>query len=175
LDVRLGTLFFDLVMCAIIGPIACTLRPYGHHDLDGVADAAMALEPAAGGWVGALFALGVIGSGMPALPVLAGSGLAGLGKRSGLSRRAQVFYGTVVLGIISGAAVGLIRVDPVQFFVISAVSNGVTAAAFLALVMLVSGNRNLMGDHVKCPPSLDPRLKQIADHPVGRRGDGPTA
>jgi Mn2+/Fe2+ NRAMP family transporter len=119
------------------------------------ARAAKTLQPIAGPWAGALFALGFIGSGMLAIPVLAGSGaaagLAGLlGKRFGFSRsprQAPVFYGLVALGTIGGTALTLTHVDPVQLLVISAFINGVAAAPFLVLVMLISGNRKLMGEH----------------------------
>jgi Mn2+/Fe2+ NRAMP family transporter len=91
---------------------------------------------------------------MLAIPVLAGSGAAGLagllGKRFGFSRsprQAPVFYGLVALGTIGGTALTLTHVDPVQLLVISAFINGVAAAPFLVLVMLISGNRKLMGEH----------------------------
>jgi NRAMP (natural resistance-associated macrophage protein)-like metal ion transporter len=154
LDVVTGMLFSNLVMFAIIVSTAATLHAHGHHDLNSAADAAKALEPIAGKWAGVLFALGFIGSGMLAIPVLAGSGAAGLagllGKRFGFSRsprKAPVFYGLVALGTIGGTLLTLTHVDPVQLLVISAFINGVAAAPFLVLVMLISGNPKLMGDH----------------------------
>jgi NRAMP (natural resistance-associated macrophage protein)-like metal ion transporter len=154
LDVVTGMLFSNLVMFAIIVSTAATLHAHGQHNLNSAADAAKALEPVVGRWAGALFAVGFIGSGMLAIPVLAGSGAAGmaglLGKRFGFSRsprKAPVFYGLVAIGTIGGTALTLIHVDPVQLLVISAFINGVAAAPFLVLVMLISGNRKLMGDH----------------------------
>jgi Mn2+/Fe2+ NRAMP family transporter len=154
LDVLTGMLFSNLVMFSIIVATASTLHAHGHHDLNSAADAAKALEPIAGKWAGALFALGFIGSGMLAIPVLAGSGAAGLsgllGKKFGFSRsprQAPVFYGLVALGTVGGTALTLTHVDPVQLLVVSAFINGVAAAPFLVLVMLISGNRKLMGDH----------------------------
>jgi Mn2+/Fe2+ NRAMP family transporter len=154
LDVLTGMLFSNLVMFSIIVSTAATLHAHGHHDLNSAADAAKALEPVAGRWAGALFALGFIGSGMLAIPVLAASGAAGLagllGKRFGFSRsprQAPIFYGLVALGTIGGTALTLTHVDPVQLLVVSAFINGVAAAPFLVLVMLISGNRKLMGDH----------------------------
>jgi hypothetical protein len=130
LDVRVGMLFPKLGVCAIIVTTASTPHAYGRHDLNDVADAAKVLEPAVGRgrWAGALFALGVIGLGIPAIPVFAGSGPDGLlGKRSGFSRlpgKAPVFYGRAARGTIGGAAVTLTHIDSVQFFLISAFING---------------------------------------------------
>ncbi|NJC73322.1 Nramp family divalent metal transporter [Planosporangium thailandense] len=154
LDVLSGMLFSNLVMFSIIVATASTLHAHGNHNLNSAADAAKALEPVAGHWAGTLFALGFVGSGMLAVPVLAGSGAAGLagllGKKFGFSRsprQAPVFYGLVAAGTIGGTALTLTHVDPVQLLVISAFINGVAAAPFLALVMVISGNRTLMGDH----------------------------
>lgn len=154
LDVMTGMLFSNLVMFAIVVSCASTLHAHGHHNLNSAADAATALEPVAGHWAGALFALGFVGSGMLAVPVLAGSGAAGLagllGKKFGFSRsprQAPVFYGLVAAGTVGGTALTLTHVDPVQLLVVSAFVNGVAAAPFLVLVMLVSGDRKLMGDH----------------------------
>jgi Mn2+/Fe2+ NRAMP family transporter len=154
LDVVIGMLFSNLVMFAIIIATAATLHAHGKTNLNSAADAAKALEPLAGRWAGALFALGFIGSGMLAIPVLAGSGAAGLagllGKRFGFSRsvrKAPVFYSLVAVGTLGGTALTLTHVDPVQLLVISAYINGIAAAPFLILVMLISSNGAIMGEH----------------------------
>jgi NRAMP (natural resistance-associated macrophage protein)-like metal ion transporter len=154
LDVIVGMAFSNLVMFAIIVSTAATLNAHGHKNLNSAADAAKALEPLAGRWAGALFALGFIGSGMLAIPVLAGSGAAGmaglLGKKFGFSRsirKAPVFYSLVAIGTLGGTLLTLTHVDPVQLLVISAYINGLAAAPFLVLVMLISSNRRLMGEH----------------------------
>jgi NRAMP (natural resistance-associated macrophage protein)-like metal ion transporter len=154
LDVVIGMLFSNVVMFAIITATAATLHAHGRSNLNSAADAAKALEPLAGRWAGALFALGFIGSGMLAIPVLAGSGAAGmaglLGKRFGFSRsvrKAPVFYGLVALGTLGGTLLTLTHVDPVQLLVISAYINGIAAAPFLLLVMLISRDRGIMGEH----------------------------
>lgn len=102
-----------------------------------------------------MFAIGFIGSGMLAIPVLAGAGSAGMaglvGKTAGFSRsirEAPVFYGLVAVGTIGGTALSLLGVDPIKLLVIVAVINGVTAAPFLALVMLISDDKKLMGKQV---------------------------
>jgi NRAMP (natural resistance-associated macrophage protein)-like metal ion transporter len=154
LDVVVGMLFSNLVMFAIITSTAATLHQHGTTNLNSAADAAKALQPLAGRWAGALFALGFIGSGVLAIPVLAGSGAAGmaglLGKKLGFSRsirKAPVFYGIVAAGTLGGTALTLANVDPVQLLVISAYINGIAAAPFLILVMLISSNRAIMGEH----------------------------
>jgi len=154
LDVIVGMAFSNLVMFAIIVSTAATLHAHGQTNLNSAADAAKALEPIAGRWAGALFALGFIGSGMLAIPVLAGSGAAGLagmlGKRFGFSRsvrKAPVFYGLVGVGTLGGTMLTLTHVDPVELLVISAYINGIAAAPFLLLVMLISNHRPIMGEH----------------------------
>lgn len=154
LDVLIGMGFSNLVMFAIIISTAATLHAHGQSNLNSAADAAKALQPLAGRWAGALFALGFIGSGILAIPVLAGSGAAGmaglLGKKFGFSRsvrKAPVFYSLVAAGTVGGTALTLTHVDPVQLLVISAYINGIAAAPFLIIVMLISSNRTIMGSH----------------------------
>jgi NRAMP (natural resistance-associated macrophage protein)-like metal ion transporter len=154
LDVITGMAFSNLVMFAIIVSTSATLHAHGQTNLNSAADAAKALEPLAGHWAGPLFALGFIGSGVLAVPVLAGAGAAGmsglLGKRFGFSRsvrKAPVFYSLVAVGTLSGTLLTLTHVDPVQLLVISAYLNGVAAAPFLLLIMLISGNREIMAEH----------------------------
>ncbi len=155
LDVFVGMTFSNLVMFAIIVATAETL--HGHHitNIDSAAQAAKALKPFAGHFASALFALGFIGSGLLAIPVLAGSGSVGLagllGKQWGFSRslrRAPVFYALVALGTIGGTALSLLHVNPIKLLVFVAVINGVAAAPFLVVVMSVSSDRRLMGDYV---------------------------
>jgi Mn2+/Fe2+ NRAMP family transporter len=102
-----------------------------------------------------IFALGFIGSGLLAVPVLAGSGSVGmaglLGKKWGFSRsvrKAPVFYGLVALGTVGGTALSLLHVNPIKLLILVAVINGVAAAPFLVVVMWVSSDKRLMGDYV---------------------------
>jgi Mn2+/Fe2+ NRAMP family transporter len=101
-----------------------------------------------------LFALGFVGSGMLAIPVLAGSGSVGMAgllhKSWGFSksvRQAPVFYGLVVVGTIGGTALSLLDVNPVKLLVYVALINGILAAPFLFLVMMVSHDATIMGRH----------------------------
>lgn len=154
-DVLSGMAFSNIVMFAIIVATAVSIGAHGKHNIASAAEAASALRPIAGEFASALFALGFIGSGMLAIPVLAGAGSAGmaglLGKAAGFSRsprKAPVFYGLVLLGTIGGSALSLIGVNPIRLLVLVAVINGVAAGPFLVLLMLIAGNSAIMGDYV---------------------------
>ncbi|HET8894361.1 MAG TPA: Nramp family divalent metal transporter, partial [Gaiellaceae bacterium] len=152
-DVFSGMAFSNIVMFSIIVTTAATLGSHGRHNIQSAAQAATALKPIAGRFASTLFALGFIGAGMLAIPVLAGSGSAGmaglLGKATGFSRsvkRAPTFYGLVMIGTLGGAALSLLGVNPIKLLVIVAVINGVAAAPFLVLVMMISNDKKIMGD-----------------------------
>jgi Mn2+/Fe2+ NRAMP family transporter len=154
-DVFSGMAFSNAVMFAIIVTTAATIGKHGKHNIQSAAEAANALQPIAGRFATILFALGFIGAGMLAIPVLAGAGSAGmaglLGKAAGFSRsprEAPVFYGLVLLGTLGGTALSLVGVNPIRLLVVVAVINGVAAAPFLVVVMLISDERKIMGDYV---------------------------
>jgi Mn2+/Fe2+ NRAMP family transporter len=113
------------------------------------------LRPVAGSASSVLFAVGFIGAGFLAVPVLAGAAAAGIsglaGRRWGYSqslREAPMFYGLVAAGTLGGAALSLVGVNPIGLLVVVALINGLAAAPFLVVVMLIAGNRRLMGDYV---------------------------
>jgi NRAMP (natural resistance-associated macrophage protein)-like metal ion transporter len=154
-DVLSGMAFSNLVMFAIISTTAATIGKHGKHHIQSAADAATALQPIAGRFASILFALGFVGAGMLAIPVLAGAGSAGMAgllrKAAGFSRsprKAPTFYGLVLLGTLGGTALSLVGVNPIKLLVIVAVINGVAAAPFLFIVMLISNDRKLMGEYV---------------------------
>jgi NRAMP (natural resistance-associated macrophage protein)-like metal ion transporter len=155
LDVLVGMTFSNLVMFAVIVATAQTLHSHRITNIASASQAAEALKPFAGHFASALFALGFIGSGLLAIPVLAGSGSVGmaglLGKQWGFSRsvrKAPVFYGLVALGTVGGTSLSLLHVNPIKLLVFVAVINGVAAAPFIFVVMWVSSNERLMGDYV---------------------------
>src|ERR1017187_2145027 len=155
LDVFTGMTFSNLVMFAIIVATAQTLNAHGKTSIQSAAQAAEALKPVAGHFASALFALGFIGSGLLAIPVLAGAGSVGmaglLGKQWGFERsvrKAPVFYGLVALGTLGGTVLSLLHVNPISLLVFVAVINGLAATPFLIVVMRVSGSRRIMGDYV---------------------------
>ncbi len=153
-DVFTGMGISNLIMFAIIVATAATLGRHGHQvNIGSPAQAASALKPVAGKFASYIFAFGFIGSGMLAIPVLAGSGSAGmaglLGRPTGFSqsiRRAPVFYGLCLVGIGGGMALSLLSVNPIKLLVLVAIINGVAAAPFLIITMLISSDRSIMGD-----------------------------
>jgi Mn2+/Fe2+ NRAMP family transporter len=155
LDVFTGMAFSNVVMFAIIVATAQTLHIHHLTHIQSAAEAAKALRPFAGRFASAIFALGFIGSGLLAVPVLAASGSVGmaglLGKEWGFSRsirQAPVFYGLLASGTVGGTALSLLNVNPIKLLVLVAVINGVAAAPFLFVVMRVSSSHRLMGKHV---------------------------
>jgi Mn2+/Fe2+ NRAMP family transporter len=154
LDVLFGMTLSNAVMFAIIVATGATLGADGGTTIQSAADAAKALEPVAGSLATTIFALGFIGAGFLAVPVLAGSGssaMAGLlDKRWGFSRsprKAPLFYGLVVIATITATALSLLQVNPISLLVVVAVINGVLAAPFVAIVMLIASDERIMGDH----------------------------
>jgi Mn2+/Fe2+ NRAMP family transporter len=151
-DVFTGMTLSNLVMFAIITATGSTLGLHGGQNITSAAQAAGALEPVAGSFAASLFALGFIGSGMLAVPVLAGSGSVGLagllGRPWGLSlsiRNAPLFYSLLAVGTAGGTALTLTSINPISLLVLSAIINGIAAAPFLIVVMIISHNRQLMG------------------------------
>jgi NRAMP (natural resistance-associated macrophage protein)-like metal ion transporter len=154
LDDFTGMGFSNLVMFAIIVSTGATIGANGNTTITSASQAAQALKPAAGGMAQTLFALGFIGSGMLAIPVLAGSGASALAsllhKPWGFShsfRNAPFFYVLVGIGTLGGTLFTLLGVDPVKLLVFSALINGLLAPPFLILVMLISNDREIMGEH----------------------------
>jgi Mn2+/Fe2+ NRAMP family transporter len=144
--------FSNLVMFAIIVSTSGTLHAHGKTGISSAAQAAQALKPLTGHFASALFAGGFIGSGLLAVPVLAGAGSVGmaglLGKSWGFSRslrRAPVFYGLVALGTVGGMALSIVHLNPIKLLVLVAVINGIAAGPFLILIMIITGNRRMMG------------------------------
>jgi NRAMP (natural resistance-associated macrophage protein)-like metal ion transporter len=154
-DVFFGMGFSNIVMFAIIVVTALTIGKHGHHvNISSPAQAAKSLKPVAGKYASYIFALGFIGSGMLAIPVLAGAGSAGmaglLGRNTGFSnspRKAPVFYGLVVAGMLVGMALSLFNINPITLLVFVAIVNGVAAAPFLVVTMFVASDRGIMGEY----------------------------
>ncbi|MFE4544179.1 divalent metal cation transporter [Arthrobacter sp. NPDC056727] len=118
------------------------------------ADVAKALEPVVGPAAKFLFAAGFIGSGILAVPVLAASGAAGLsgllGKDWGLDlspRRAPLFYVLLAAGTGGGVLISFFTSDPIGLLILSATINGIAAAPFLVVTMLISGDKKIMGEY----------------------------
>lgn len=152
-DVFTGMAFSVLIMFAIIASSAATLGAH-HKAVSSAADAAKALQPIAGNYAGILFALGFIGSGVLAVPVLAASGAAGLSgllnKNWGLDRsprKAPLFYILLGVGMIAGTVLAVVSTDPIGLLILSAIVNGIAAGPFLIVIMLISRDRKIMGEY----------------------------
>jgi NRAMP (natural resistance-associated macrophage protein)-like metal ion transporter len=153
-DTYLGMGLSNLVALAIMITTAVTLHARGVTDIETSAQAAKALEPVAGTFASKVFAIGILGTGLLAVPILAGSAAYALGEAFrwpvGLSRRparARTFYLTIVLATAIGAALNVMALSPIQALFWSAVINGVTAAPIMVVMMLISGDRTVMGKY----------------------------
>jgi Mn2+/Fe2+ NRAMP family transporter len=151
-DTLTGMAFSTLIAYCIMVATACTLNQHGITDIKTTAQAAEALKPIAGTFAFALFACGIIGTGLLGVPVLAASaayGIAGtLGWPNSLSHRAREarrFYGLIVGAILAGVVMNLIHIDPMTALFWSAVINGVVAVPAMVAIMLVASNRQIMG------------------------------
>jgi NRAMP (natural resistance-associated macrophage protein)-like metal ion transporter len=153
LDTLVGMGVSNLVALAIMVTAAATLHTGGIKELTTAAQAAEALRPLAGNAAFALFALGILGTGLLSVPVLAGSAAYALGEARrwpvGLSRRplqAKAFYGAIAVATLVGAVANVFALNPVKALIWAAVLNGIVAAPVMALLMLISTQRRIMGD-----------------------------
>jgi Mn2+/Fe2+ NRAMP family transporter len=151
IDTYTGMAFSNLVALAIMTTTAATLHRHGITVIQTSRQAAEALRPVAGDFAFALFALGIIGTGLLAVPVLAASASYALSEArkwpSGLSRRprkAKAFYGTIVAATLAGIGINFSPLDPVKALFWSAVVNGIVAVPVMTMMMLISSNRKIM-------------------------------
>jgi NRAMP (natural resistance-associated macrophage protein)-like metal ion transporter len=151
-DTVAGMAVSNLIAIAIMVATAATLHAHGVTNINTAADAASALKPIAGRFAFALFALGIIGTGLLAIPVLAGSaGYAvaeALNWKSGLDNmpwQARGFYSVIGAAVILGLGIDWSPLDPIKALYWSAVLNGVIAVPMMAALMYVAGNRRKMG------------------------------
>jgi len=152
-DTIAGMVFSEIVAYFIILTTGATLFVAGKHDVASATDAAQALRPLAGDAASLLLAVGLIGAGVLAVPVLTGSAAYGVseafGWRSGLERkitRAPQFYVIIIAATLVGMVIAILDVNPIAALVLSAVINGLIAAPLLVLIMLISNNRAAMGE-----------------------------
>jgi NRAMP (natural resistance-associated macrophage protein)-like metal ion transporter len=155
LDTYVGMALSNLVALAIIVTTAATLHRTGVTDIASSAQAAEALRPIAGDFAFALFALGIVGTGMLAVPVLAGSAAYAVAEtfnwRAGLDlapEKGRGFYGIIAFATLAGVAVGFTAFDPIDALYWSAVVNGVIAVPIMAVMMRIASDRRAMGAFV---------------------------
>ena len=151
-DTIIGMAFSNVIALAIIFVAAATLGAAGVTDIQTSAQAASALRPIAGPYAEAIFALGIVGTGLLAVPVLAGSTAYAVGEGRrwlvGLDRKpreAVAFYSVLVLSISIGIILNFTSIDPIEALYWSAVVNGVLATPVMVLLMLLSRRSDVMG------------------------------
>ncbi|GBF04529.1 natural resistance-associated macrophage protein [Deinococcus aerius] len=160
LDTLVGMGFSNLVAYFIILTAAVTLHASGQTHIATAAQAAQALRPVAGRLAFALFALGIVGTGLLAVPVLTGSAAFAVGEALrwpvGLARRpleARGFYLVLGASALLGVGLNFTPVDPIRALVLAAVVNGVASAPVMAAMLLLASSRRVMGEFV-LPPGL---------------------
>jgi len=158
LDVTVGMLFSNVVMYFIILTTAATLFKSGQTNIQSATDAAKALEPLAGKFAKLLLALGLIGTGFLAVPVLTGSAGYALseafGWRHGLDhkpRQARKFYMVIAISMLVAMQINFMNINPISALFWTAVINGFLAPPLLVIIMLISNRRKIMGKWVNGP------------------------
>lgn len=152
LDTTVGMLYSNVVAFFIMLTAAVVLHAHGVTDIRTSADAARALKPLAGNFAGAMFAIGIVGTGLLALPVLAGSAAYAVaevcGWSSGLGRKpteAKLFYLILVLATGLGTLLSFSSISPIRMLFWAAVCNGVISVPLMAGIMLVATRPKVMG------------------------------
>jgi NRAMP (natural resistance-associated macrophage protein)-like metal ion transporter len=152
IDTYIGMAFSNLIAYFIILTAAATLHAHGKTDINSAAEAAEALKPIAGPFAALLFSLGIIGTGLLALPVLGGSGAYAVGEALkwpvGLERKAKeakAFYSVLALATLIGLVLNFTKFDPIKALVWAAIINGITAAPVMCFMILLASQRKVMG------------------------------
>ena len=154
-DTLVGMGFSHLTALFIIIATAATLHAHGVTQITSAAQAAEALRPIAGQFAFALFAIGIIGTGLLAVPVLAGSAAYAVSETFGWTegldrqpREAKAFYGVIALATMGGVALNFIGIDPMSALYWAAVVNGLLAPPLMVVTMLIARNPAIMGELV---------------------------
>jgi NRAMP (natural resistance-associated macrophage protein)-like metal ion transporter len=154
-DVDFGMTFSGFVMYFIILTTGTVLFKGGVHQIDTVEQAAMALKPLAGNLAYLLFAIGVIGTGLIAIPVLSGS-LSYIfsetfGWEQGLDKKfheAKGFYLIIAISLILGLSLNYVGISPIKALIYTAILYGITAPVLIAIILHISNNQKIMGEYV---------------------------
>jgi len=154
-DVDFGMTFSGFVMYFIILTTGTVLFKAGVHHIDTVEQAAMALKPLAGNLAYLLFAIGVIGTGLIAIPVLSGSlsyiFTETFGWEQGLDKKfheAKGFYVIIAISLLLGLCMNYLGISPIQALIYTAVLYGITAPVLIAIILHISNNKAIMGKNV---------------------------
>ncbi len=157
-DTMRGMIFSNVVAIFIMIAAASTLLPQGIMHIDTAAQAAAALEPIAGKWAQVLFAIGIIGTGLLAVPVLAGSASYAVSEafvwKEGLYRKfseAHGFYGVITVATLLGLLINFTNIPPFRMLYYTAILNGAVAPILMILIVRISSNKKIMGERVSSP------------------------
>jgi NRAMP (natural resistance-associated macrophage protein)-like metal ion transporter len=159
-DVNSGMLLSNLVMFFMILTAGSVLFPAGITNITTVDQAAKALEPLAGKLTYFIFAIGVLGTGMLAIPVLAGSQSYMLaetfGWEAGLDKKfaqAKPFYTSIIVSLITGLSLDFFDVSPMKSLLFTAIAYGLTAPVMIAVILHIGNNKKIMKEHTNSPLS----------------------
>jgi Mn2+/Fe2+ NRAMP family transporter len=152
LDTLIGMGVSNAVALAILATAASTLHTHGVLEITSAAQAAEALRPIAGQFAFGLFSLGIVGTGLLSVPVLAGSAAYALGEArrwpTGLAKdpsRAKAFYATIAGATLLGAIANLFRLSPIKALIWSAALNAIVAVPVMVLIMRMASSKKIMG------------------------------
>lgn len=154
-DVKVGIIFSNLVFYFIVLTTGAVLFPAGIRDIQTVEEAALALKPLAGDYAYHLFAAGVIGTGLLAIPVLAGSLSYLLAETfnwtEGLDRKfheARKFYGVIIISLILAWSMQYFDISPIKALYLTAIAYGITSPVLIAVILHICNNKAIMGGHI---------------------------
>ncbi len=154
-DTIFGMFFSNMIMFFIIVTTGATLFTHGIKNIASAEDAALALKPLAGDFAFIIFAIGIIGTGLLALPILAGSASYAIsetfGWKEGLNqkfKKAHGFYGTIIIATLIGFLINFININPIAALYYSAIVNGIIAPPLIIMILFIANNKNIMGEKV---------------------------
>ncbi len=154
-DTFVGMAFSQIITFFIIVTAAMTFFRHGLRDIQTAAEAAKALEPLAGRFAETLFAVGIIGTGLLAVPVLSASASYALSDAFHWSeglykkfREAHGFYGIIIISTLVGLLINFVGINPIKALIWTAVLNGLITPPIIAIMLLVANNRKIMGKYV---------------------------
>ncbi len=153
IDVGFGMFFSNVIMFFIIVTTGAVLFPAGITQIDTVEQAAKALEPLTGRWAYLFFAVGILGTGFIAIPVLGGSlsyiFAESFGWEQGLDKKfteAKGFYLTLIVSLIVGLMLDFVGITPIQALIYAAILYGITSPVMIAVILHIGNNKKVMGE-----------------------------
>ena len=153
-DVNIGMLLSNLVMFFIILATGSILYTAGIRQIDTVDQAAKALQPLAGSFTYLIFALGVIGTGLLAIPVLAGAQsymlAESFGWSAGLDKKfpqAKAFYISIIISLLVGLSLDFLHISPIKALIYTAILYGITSPVMIAIILHIGNNKKIMKEN----------------------------